>query len=69
MSRVAVRPYLVAKDEAGQVRVTVRGTRFNSQGYPLVTTKLLEDVFPTIAAGKAYVRNELGGTADQIALK
>jgi hypothetical protein len=47
MSRVPVRPYLVAKDEEGVFRVTLRTTRFNSQGYPLVSTELLADAFKT----------------------
>lgn len=69
MPKVTTRPYLVAKDAEGQVRVTVRSTRFNSQGYPLVTSTMLDDVFPTITAARAYVRDNLKGEAGDIALK
>jgi hypothetical protein len=69
MSRIATRPYLVAKDADGQVRITVRATRFNSQGYPLVTSTMLDNVFPTISAARTYVREELRGEATDIALK
>ena len=37
MSREILKPYLIAKDADGQFRLTVRETRYNSQGYPLVT--------------------------------
>ncbi len=37
MTRIAVKPYLIAKDAEGAVRITVRETRYNSQGYPLVS--------------------------------
>ena len=47
MSRIPVRPFLIAKDEEGQFRLTVRETRFNSQGYPLVTATPVEEGFRT----------------------
>ncbi|RYD48024.1 MAG: hypothetical protein EOP60_16420 [Sphingomonadales bacterium] len=65
----ATRPYLVAKDAEGQFRITVRSTRFNSQGYPLVSANMLDDKFATLAAAKAFVRTELKGLATEIALK
>ena len=69
MSRVATRPYLVAKDEAGRFRVTVRQTRLNSQGYPLVTSTLLEESFATATAARGYVRDTFRGEAGDIATK
>ncbi len=69
MSRTAVRPYLVAKDEAGVFRVTVRTTRYNSQGYPLVSSEMLEDSFKTQTAARAFVREQYRVEADQIASK
>lgn len=69
MSRVAVKPYLVAKDADGDFRVTVRETRFNSQGYPLVTSTLLDQTFPSATSARAYVRNELHGQTDDITAK
>ena len=69
MSRVAVRPYLVTKDEEGIFRVTVRTTRFNSQGYPLVSTEVLGDSFKTQTAAKTYVREQFRAEASDIATK
>ena len=69
MSRVAVRPYLVTKDEEGIFRVTVRTTRFNSQGYPLVSTEVLGDAFKTQTAAKTYVREQFRAEASDIATK
>ncbi|MFS2108082.1 hypothetical protein [Sphingomonas sp. 67-41] len=69
MSRVPLRPYLVTKDEEGIFRVTVRTTRFNSQGYPLVSAEVLDDAFKTQTAAKAFVREEYRAEANQIATK
>ncbi|NIJ07956.1 hypothetical protein FHS31_001566 [Sphingomonas vulcanisoli] len=69
MSRVAVRPYLVAKDEEGAFRITVRTTRFNSQGYPLVSTEMLGDTFPTATKARAYLRETYRAEAIDIATK
>ena len=69
MSRIPVRPYLVAKDEEGAFRVTVRTTRFNSQGYPLVSSEVLSESFRTQTAAKAFVREEYRAEASDIATK
>ena len=54
MSREPVKPYLIAKDEEGEVRLTIRETRFNSQGYPLITSTTLEEKFKTATAARAH---------------
>jgi len=69
MPKAAVRPYLISKDEDGKFRITVRTTRFNSQGYPLVTAKLMEGHFPTLTAARAYAREEFRAEAVDIATK
>lgn len=69
MSRIPLRPYLVTKDEEGIFRVTVRTTRFNSQGYPLVSAEVLDDAFKTQTAAKAFVREEYRAEANEIATK
>ncbi|MFA5964874.1 MAG: hypothetical protein WC804_12720 [Sphingomonas sp.] len=69
MSRVPVRPFLVTKDEEGVFRVTVRTTRYNSQGYPLVSAETLTDAFRTQTAAKAFVREEYRCEAGDIATK
>lgn len=69
MSRVAVRPYLVVKNEDGDYRVTVRTTRYNSQGYPLLSTDLLDEKFSTQKAAKLFVLENFGAESSDIAIK
>jgi len=69
MSRTPLRPFLVTKDEEGAFRVTVRTTRYNSQGYPLVSTEQLADSFKTQTAAKAFVRQEYRAEPGDIATK
>ena len=67
MSRKAIRPYLVTKNEAGEFRITVRTTRFNSQGYPLVTSEQLTASFPTATKARSYLRAEYRAETTDIA--
>ncbi len=69
MSRVPVRPFLIAKDEEGHVRLTVRETRYNSQGYPLVSSTLVEEKFKTATAARAHAKEHYGAEAGQFASK
>jgi len=64
-----LRPFLISKDEQGRFRLTVRETRYNSQGYPLVTATLQDEIFPTAAIAKAHARDEFGAEAGQYATK
>ena len=67
MSRTPVRPYLISKDEEGAVRLTVRDTRYNSQGYPLVSSTQLEERFTTVKAARAHAREQFGAESTQFA--
>ena len=69
MSRTPVKPFLIVKDDEGQVRLTVRETRFNSQGYPLVTSTLVDEPFKTATAARAHAREHFGAEAGQFASK
>ena len=69
MSRTAIKPFLIAKDESGDYRITIRETRYNSQGYPLVTSTLQEETFATASAAKAHARDVFGAEAGQYATK
>jgi hypothetical protein len=69
MSRIPLRPFLITKDADNRFRLTVRATRYNSQGYPLVTETLQEEAFPTAAAAKVYARDHFGAEAGQYATK
>ena len=69
MSRAPLKPFLIAKDDDGHVRLTVRETRFNSQGYPLVSATLVDDHFKTAAAARAHAREHFGAEPGQFASK
>ena len=69
MSKPATRPYLIAKDGDGHFRITIRETRLNSQGYALVSSTLLADVFATATAARTHVRDQYRGLAADIATK
>jgi hypothetical protein len=63
------KPFKIAKDEHGQMRLTIRNTRFNSQGYPLVTEVLEEESFKTATAARAYATEHYGAEPGQFATK
>ncbi len=69
MSRAAIRPFLITKDEDGSVRLTVRETRYNSQGYPLVSETRLEESFKTATAARNHAKEHFRAEAGQFALK
>ena len=69
MSRIPVRPFLINKDDEGRYRITIRETRYNSQGYPLITATLQEETFPTASAAKAHAKEHFGAEAGQYATK
>lgn len=69
MSRIPVRPFLIAKDEDGAFRITVRETRYNSQNYPLVTSTLQAETFKTATAARTYAKEHLGAETGSFASK
>ncbi len=69
MSREALKPYLIQKDADGGYRLTVRTTRFNSQGYPLVTATPVEESFKSATAARGHAREHYGAEAGQFASK
>ena len=69
MSRTPVRPFLIAKDEEGNFQLTVRETRFNSQGYPLVTATMVEESFKTATAARTHAKEHFGAETGQFAIK
>jgi hypothetical protein len=69
MSRAAIRPFLISKDEEGHFRLTVRETRYNSQGYPLTSSLLQDEKFKTATAVRAFARDAFKAEAGQFATK
>ena len=69
MFREPIAPFLIAKDAEGHFRITIRDTRFNSQGYPIVTSSLQPDTFKSAVAARAHAKLEFGAEAGQFASK
>jgi hypothetical protein len=67
--RAKTRPFLIAKDEAGSYRLTVRETRFNSQNFPVVTATLVDERFETATAARNYAKEKYGAVAGEFANK
>jgi hypothetical protein len=63
----ATRPFLITKDVDGNFRLTVRDIRYNSQGYPLVSGVLQDELFATAAAAKSWARTQFNAVAGQYA--
>jgi hypothetical protein len=64
---IALKPFLINKDDEGHVRLTVRETRYNSQGYPLVTARMVEQTFKTATAARAHAAEEYRAKAGEFA--
>ena len=69
MSRIPVRPFLIVKDEDGDVRLTVRETRYNMQNYPIVTGTMIDETFRTATAARNYAKEHYGAEPGQFASK
>lgn len=69
MSREIPKPYLIEKHEDGAFRLTVREVRYNSQGYPLVSTHPVNESFKTATAARTHAREHFGAEAGQFTTK
>lgn len=69
MSTTPIKPFLIAPDEHGHVRLTVREIRHNSQGYPWVVPTPVEQSFATAAAARKYAAEHFGAKAGEFASK
>jgi hypothetical protein len=67
--RVAIKPYLITPAEDGGVRLAVRETRYNGQGYPIVTTTQVPETFKTANAARAHAREHFGAKPGEFASK
>lgn len=69
MSKNPVKPFLIEKQSDGGVRLTVRTTRYNSWNYPIVTTTVVDELFPTMSAARAHATEHFGAEPGQFASK
>jgi hypothetical protein len=67
--RIAVKPYLIAKDSDGNIRLTVRETRYNGQGYPIITSTRVDEIFPSASAARAHAKEHFGAAPGEFASK
>ena len=65
----ALRPYLIARDDNDNFRITIRETRYNSQGYPLVKATLIDETFKTATPARNHAKEHFGAEAGQFAAK
>ena len=68
-SRTPVKPFLIHTDEGGCVRLTVRTTRLNRWSYPVVSSSVVEETFPTAAAARSHAKKHFGAQAGEFASK
>jgi hypothetical protein len=69
LTKTAIRPFLISKDDAGAFRITIRATRYNSQRFPIVTSTLQENTFKTATAASTFAKEHLGAAANEVARK
>jgi hypothetical protein len=69
MSREIPKPFLIAKQDDGAFRLTLRNTRFNSWGYPLTDSTPVDESFKSAAAARAHAKEHYGAEAGQFASK
>jgi hypothetical protein len=69
MSRTPVKPFLLTKDAEGRYTLTVRETRYNGQGYPLVTSTPVAESFKSANAARAHAKAHYGAAAGEFAMK
>ncbi|HEY0313715.1 MAG TPA: hypothetical protein VGC56_14635 [Allosphingosinicella sp.] len=67
--RAAAVPYLIVKEEDGSWSLSCRDTRYNGQGYPIVTTTRVAESFKTAAAARAHAKAHFGAEPGQFASK
>ena len=69
MQSDSIKPFLIAADDSGHIRLTVRETRRNSQGYPWVFATAVDRTFETVAAARAYAAEHFGAKRGEYASK
>lgn len=69
MSRETLKPFLISKNEEGAFRLTFCDTRFNSQGYPIVTATMQDETFKSASAARAYARDNFKAEPGQYSTK
>jgi hypothetical protein len=69
MPTTQLKPFKIARDDEGQLRLTVRETRYNSQGYPWVIESVEDESFASVAAARAFATEHYGAETGQFSTK
>jgi hypothetical protein len=67
MSGGRARPFLIAEDDHGRMRLSPREVRHNSQGYPWIFPPLVEPSFNTVAAARKCASEHFGARPREFA--
>jgi hypothetical protein len=67
--RIAPKPFLITKDEEGRTRLALRETRYNGQGYPIVTTTEVAQAFESATQARAHAKEHFGAKPGEFATK
>ena len=59
-NREALRPFLVAEDDAGTFSLTLRETHYNSQNFPVVRMTRVPESFASATAARAHAKAHFG---------
>lgn len=68
-SRVKPKPFLITRDAEGRTRLSVRETRYNTQGYPVVATTQVAETFDSAAAARTHAKQHFGAQPGEFATK
>jgi hypothetical protein len=69
MSVSPAKPFLITKDEQGQVHLTFREVRHNSQGYPWILPTVVEQSFGSVADARKYASEHFGAKKGELTTK
>ena len=69
MTKETSHPFLINKDVEGNYRLTVRETRYKSQGYPLINATMQTELFRTANEARSFARANFRAEAGQFTTK
>ena len=63
--RAFPKPFLIEPDGEGAFRLTIRTGRYNSQNYPVITSTVVEERFPSTAAARNFAKSHFAAAAGE----
>ena len=68
-SRVRPKPFLITTDGEGRTHLSVRETRYNTQGYPITATTHVAETFDSASAARTHAKEHFGAKAGEFTTK